>query len=1049
MTIRASEATGGEAERISTLGSYDILDTPPEQGFEDIVHLAAQICATPVALVSLVEIHRQWFKAHLGFEPCETPIDQSVCAHALGQSDLLVIPDLTLDPRTKNNLLVTGPSHIRFYAGAPLVASNGHVLGTLCVIDDVPRPEGLTSAQRTALEALARQVMTQLELRRAVVERDAALSRQAAENDRHRQVVNSATEFAIIVTDRNGTVTEWNCGAERVFGWAAEEIVGGSAETIFTPEDRRNGQVVKEMMAALTQGRGVDERWHLKKDGTRFWASGEMMPLRDDAGEHVGFVKIARDRTEQHLAGLRLRNLEVQLRQAQEAGGVGLFAVEVASGIMIATPEMSQLFGLDHAERRPAQEFEQLVTPDDQALVSNNSTRRAGGSPKDVAYRIRRADTGEERWIARKGEFQLDQNGTPVRFVGVARDITGHKSVELQLAESERKWRGLFENLQEGFILGCVIRNVTGRVVDWRYEEVNTAWYELTGVEPGTALGRTIRDLWPGIEDAWVDEFADVVETGRPVHFTRQVGVLDRWFDGVAQPAGPDRFTVIFLDVTERVLAERRREALRELGDSLLVVDEADAMLRIAAEVVGRALGVKRVCYGAVAADGETVDVSSDWTAEGYASLAGTYRMSDYGPSADELRRGRTVVIPDIRTDPRTSADPASLERLSVRALVNHPVVENGRTVALFYVDDDEPRNWTEAEVAFLKDAASRTRTAIERRHAEDLLRESAERQRLALAIGEVGTFDLDLSTGALILDERARAAFGVHDGRVVEQAAKLGAVYPEDRPAFDAALKAAMAGGTFDLQFRTVGIDDAAVRWVAFQGRVIDGSRFIGAARDVSERVAAEERRTLLNNELSHRLKNAFAVVQSIVSQTLRNTTDPAAASKVLSQRIQTLSRAHDILLAGSRDAGSMEAVVRSAVALHDADERMRLHGPDLTIGPKAALSLALTMHELATNAGKYGALSVPEGYVEVAWTVEREGTNRHPTLTLDWIERGGPPVTAPTRRGFGTRLIEMGLSGSAGGSVDLDYDAAGLRCRIVAPLTELQVDESSPPEI
>lgn len=161
-----------EEDRICSLERTGILDTAPEPEFDSLVTVARALCETPVALISLVHRDRQWFKARLGFEPHETPINQSVCVHALSVDDLLVIPDLTLDPRTRHNTLVTEAPHIRFYAGAPLIASDGAVLGSLCVIDTVPRA-GLTEAQAVGLRALAGQVIIQIEARehsRKVVE---------------------------------------------------------------------------------------------------------------------------------------------------------------------------------------------------------------------------------------------------------------------------------------------------------------------------------------------------------------------------------------------------------------------------------------------------------------------------------------------------------------------------------------------------------------------------------------------------------------------------------------------------------------------------------------------------------------------------------------------------------------------------------------------------------------------------------------------------------------------------------------------------------------
>jgi signal transduction histidine kinase len=161
-----------EDSRLDSLFRYNILDTPPEAGFDDIVRVAASVCDTPVSLVSFVSFDRQWFKARKGFPACETSLDSSVCAHVVRERELLVIPDLRHDARTCENPLVTGPPNIRFYAGAPLVTPEKHVLGALCVIDDKPRPVGLDAGQKDAINVLASQVMLQLELRRITEAKD-------------------------------------------------------------------------------------------------------------------------------------------------------------------------------------------------------------------------------------------------------------------------------------------------------------------------------------------------------------------------------------------------------------------------------------------------------------------------------------------------------------------------------------------------------------------------------------------------------------------------------------------------------------------------------------------------------------------------------------------------------------------------------------------------------------------------------------------------------------------------------------------------------------
>jgi signal transduction histidine kinase len=159
---------GNEAQRLSSLRSFNILDTPREAVFEDLARIAAQICGTPMAIISLVDQTRQWFKAEVGVGVPETSRDVSFCAHAILQNDLFVVPDAAEDPRFFDNDLVTGSPHLRFYAGAVLHTNDGHALGTLCVLDRIPR--NLEATQRAALEALARQAMGQMELRRALIE---------------------------------------------------------------------------------------------------------------------------------------------------------------------------------------------------------------------------------------------------------------------------------------------------------------------------------------------------------------------------------------------------------------------------------------------------------------------------------------------------------------------------------------------------------------------------------------------------------------------------------------------------------------------------------------------------------------------------------------------------------------------------------------------------------------------------------------------------------------------------------------------------------------
>src|SRR5215469_351708 len=180
-----------EAKRLKVLWQYDVLDTVPEEVFDDLTELAARICEAPIALISLVDENRQWFKSKVGISVNETSRDISFCAHAIRQHELFIIPDATQDLRFAKNPLVTSDPKIRFYAGAPLITPDGHALGTLCVIDKVPRE--LRPEQKQALRVLARRVMTQLELRRHA----GALTRAHKERDQIKNELTKAqTELA-------------------------------------------------------------------------------------------------------------------------------------------------------------------------------------------------------------------------------------------------------------------------------------------------------------------------------------------------------------------------------------------------------------------------------------------------------------------------------------------------------------------------------------------------------------------------------------------------------------------------------------------------------------------------------------------------------------------------------------------------------------------------------------------------------------------------------------------------------------------------------------
>ncbi|MDA1276629.1 MAG: ATP-binding protein, partial [Verrucomicrobia bacterium] len=317
-----------ESERLAALRSYEILDTPSEEAFDDITLLASAICQTPIALVSLVDSDRQWFKSKVGIDAPETPRDWAFCAHAILQSDLLQVPDAAADPRFKSNPLVVSDPKIRFYAGAPLITGDRIHLGTLCVIDRSARK--LTAEQEKSLRVLSRQVVAQLELRRAL-KRQKRLEQILREGNLLQSAILNSANYSIISTDTDGTIRTFNQTAERWLGYSAEELVGKQTPALFHDpgevSDRAKtlsaeiGSVVEpgfDVFVAKARLREPDENeWtYIRRDGHRFPVLLSVTALLADDGQQVGFLGVASDITDRKQAEIELREARREAEQA-------------------------------------------------------------------------------------------------------------------------------------------------------------------------------------------------------------------------------------------------------------------------------------------------------------------------------------------------------------------------------------------------------------------------------------------------------------------------------------------------------------------------------------------------------------------------------------------------------------------------------------------------------------------------------------------------------------------------------------------------------------
>ena len=394
------------------------------------------------------------------------------------------------------------------------------------------------------------------------------------------------------------------------------------------------------------------------------------------------------------------------------------------------------------------------------------------------------------------------------------------------------------------------------------------------------------------------------------------------------------------------------------------------------------------------------------------------------------------------------------LETLTGKPIAAHETpmacaVGNGESFdgAEAVVENPDGRRWiARVDIAPLHDAEGRLAGAIncfqDVTHEHEMRRTLERQQRtfeLAMLASQMGTWRYTLADNICIYDANAQRLYGLTEARLLhDQDGVTHKFHPDDIGRMWARVTRALepgGDGRYEVEYRVKQLD-GSWRWVSAWGLVeFEGTgaerkpvAIAGASRDLSERKEAERLQQLLIDELNHRIKNTLATLQAVATQTLRAAKDMPAALEALERRIVSMAGAHDLLTARTWTGANLGDIVRRAVSAF-APTQVTIAGAALDVTPRHTLALSLALHELATNATKYGALSRPEGRVTVRWTVRNGRPN------LDWVESGGPAVARPTRNGFGTLLID-GLVRDLGGEAILDYAPAGVHCRITAAL-------------
>ena len=419
-------------------------------------------------------------------------------------------------------------------------------------------------------------------------------------------------------------------------------------------------------------------------------------------------------------------------------------------------------------------------------------------------------------------------------------------------------------------------------------------------------------------------------------------------------------------------------------------------------------------------------------------------RLAGHSPWRVGDRDPQPIFVSDIDATEEPDWIKAIIRNEGIRALGFIPLVADGEVVGKFMTYYPEPRNFAASDIEMAVTIArqlgfslERTRADARRRAAEHDLRESEERFRLMSENAPVMIWMSDKNGNCLHLNRALRDFWGVTEEGIASFSWEQ-TTHPDDIGDVAQQMMEAIAARkpcTIVGRFKSViGEGEYRVLQTQAQPRLSSSGEFlgmIGVNIDISERQRADAQRELLLAELNHRVKNTLAVVQAMAHQTFRSAGVAKEPRQAFENRLMALAAAHNLLTESNWESAPLSDIARDTLHADGIYKgRVDVAGPRALLPPREALAIAMVLHELATNAVKYGALSNDRGRVRFEWA-RGEG----PVLILLWTESGGPPVEAPERRGFGSVLVERSLKEDLGGEVVLDYRREGLRCEIVLP--------------
>jgi PAS domain S-box-containing protein len=644
-----------------------------------------------------------------------------------------------------------------------------------------------------------------------------------------------------------------------------------------------------------------------------------------------------------------------------------------------------------------------------------------------------------------------DSRGRILGAINCFYDITERKKAEAE----QRRQTQLFVSIVESSDDAILSKDLNGTILSW-----NRGAERLFGYTAKEAVGNSIEMIISSDQPA---EEAEILRRIRRGARIEQHETVRRHKDGrfldvslTVSPVTDEEGRIIGASSIARDISARKRietQLTRRITQQSGLFGFTARLQRAESlqEVYDAALDTIGAIFGCQRSAILLFDKSNVMRFVAWRGLSDSYRghVEGHSPWSPRPKDPSPVCITDVARSDFPSPLKAAVQDEGICALAFIPIMADGKLIGKFMTYYEAAHDFQREEIELSLTIAHqlgfsilRMRADEARREAEEALRDSERRLEFALSAGEMGAWEWNIGTGEIVWSPGLEILHGLKPGSFggrIEDFERD--IHQDDREQVQAEIDRTLTSGDdYHVTYRMVR-PDQTVRWIEAFGRLVPGidgkpSKLAGICMDVTERKENELQRELMVAELSHRVRNTLATVTSIEQQSFLRAPSIIEGRRAFTERVRALAQSHGRLAEGNWSGVSLESILREELEPYRQRDRQnfQLAGPHIMLKPKCALTLGMAIHELTTNAAKYGALSCDAGFVEIEWTLDRNSDE----LMLIWVESKGPAVRIPTRCGFGRLLLERALAADLKGQVLLDFAISGLRCTVTLPLAD-----------